>query len=57
MYGSVLGTSIAAGSVAVLPSTGGSKLSIAITLAILTLGVAITVITLARTVAARIFSA
>ena len=57
MYGSVLGASITAGSVAVLPNTGGSKLSMAITLGVLTIGVAITVITVTRTLAARIFSA
>jgi hypothetical protein len=57
MYGSVLGASITAGSVAVLPDTGSSKLSMAITLGCLTVGVAITVITVTRTIAARIFSA
>jgi hypothetical protein len=56
MYGSVLGASITAGSVALLPDTGSSKLSVAITLACLTAGVAITVITVARTVAAKIFA-
>jgi LPXTG-motif cell wall-anchored protein len=57
MYGSVLGASVTAGSVAVLPNTGGSKLSMAITLGCLTIGVAITVITVTRTLAARIFNA
>lgn len=57
MYGSVLGTSVTAGSVAVLPSTSGSKLSLAITLATLTAGLAIIAITGARALATRIFSA
>lgn len=56
MYGSVLGASVTAGSVAVLPNTGGSKVYLAITLACLTAGVAIVVITVARTLAAKIFN-
>lgn len=57
MYGSVLGTSVAAGSVAVLPNTSGSKLSLAITLGVLAVGIAIVTITAARALAAKIFSA
>jgi len=56
MYGSVLGASITAGSVAVLPDTGSSKVSAIITLACLTVGVAITAITVTRTLAAKIFA-
>lgn len=56
MYGSVLGTSVAAGSVAVLPHTGGSKISVALTLFSLTVGVAIVVITGAKAIAAKYFA-
>jgi len=56
MYGSVLGASVTAGSVALLPDTGSSKVSAVITLACLTLGVAITVIAVSRSVAAKIFA-
>lgn len=57
MYGSVLGGSVTAGSVAVLPNTSGSKLSLAITLASLTAGLAIIAITGVRALAAKIFNA
>ena len=57
MYGSVLGTSVTAGSVAALPNTSGSKLSLAITLGSLVVGLAIITITVARSLAAKIFSA
>lgn len=56
MYGSVLGASIIAGSVALLPNTSGSKLSMAITLGCLTIGVAIIVVTLTKILATKIFS-
>ncbi len=56
MYGSVLGASVTAGSVAVLPHTGGSTLSVALTLACLTSGVAITVISVARIMANKYFA-
>lgn len=54
MYGSVLGASVTAGSVAVLPNTSGSKLSMAITLSCLAVGVAIIAITVARALAQRV---
>lgn len=57
MYGSVLGASVTAGSVAALPNTAGSKVSLVITLGCLTAGVAIMAITLTRSIAARIFNA
>jgi hypothetical protein len=56
MYGSVLGASVTAGSVAVLPNTGGSKLSLYITLVCLIAGVALTTVTVARNLAAKRFS-
>ena len=56
MYGSVLGASVTAGSVAALPNTSGSKLSLAITLGCLTVGVAILAVTAARNVASKIFN-
>ena len=57
MYGTALGASVTAGSVAVLPNTSGSKLSLAITLASLTAGLAIVAITGARALAAKFFNA
>lgn len=56
MYGSVLGASVTAGSVAALPNTAGSKLSLVITLGCLTAGVAIMAITLSRSLASKIFN-
>jgi len=56
MYGSVSGASVTASSIAVLPSTGGSKLYLALSLAFLTVGIAITAVTVARTLAAKAFS-
>jgi hypothetical protein len=57
MYGSVLGASVTTGAVAVLPNTGNSKLSLVLTLGVLTAGIAITVISVARTLAAKAFNA
>lgn len=56
MYGSVLGTSVAASSVAVLPNTGASKLSLVISLALLTAGVAIVAVSVSRALAAKAFN-
>ncbi|HSX52933.1 MAG TPA: hypothetical protein VLF90_01005 [Patescibacteria group bacterium] len=56
MYGSVLGASVTAGSVAVLPHTGGSTLSVALTLTCLTAGVVITAISAARILANKYFA-
>ncbi len=56
MYGSVLGASITAGSVAVLPNTGGSKVATILTLATLTVGIVLTVVTLSKVVSAKLFA-
>jgi LPXTG-motif cell wall-anchored protein len=59
MYGTpqVLGAvTPVAGSIAVLPNTGGNKVAAAITLATLIIGSAILVITVTRTLAAKIFA-
>jgi len=59
MYGTpqVLGAATTvAGSVALLPDTGSNKVAAVITLAALTIGSAILVITVARSVAAKIFA-
>jgi LPXTG-motif cell wall-anchored protein len=59
MYGTpqVLGSATTvAGSVAVLPNTGSNKVAALITLAALTIGTAILVITVARSLATRIFA-
>lgn len=56
MYGPVLGASITAGSVAALPNTTGSKLYLAISLGLLTIGLAITAVTLSRALAAKFFN-
>ena len=59
MYGTpqVLGAATTvAGSVAVLPNTGSNKVAAVITLAALTVGTAILVVTLARSLAAKIFA-
>jgi hypothetical protein len=57
MYGSVLGASITTGAVAVLPNTGGSKLSLVLTLSCLTAGIIITAISVTRVLAAKAFKA
>ncbi len=56
MYGSVLGASVTAGSVALLPNTGSSKLTLGLTIFTLTVGVIITVISVARVIAAKMFA-
>lgn len=56
MYGSVLGASVTAGSVAVLPNTGSSKVVMALTLVSFAIGVSITVITLSRAISAKYFA-
>jgi hypothetical protein len=56
MYGSVLGASVTAGAVAVLPNTGGSKVEAALTIATMTVGAAITVVTLAKAFSAKYFA-
>ncbi|MDQ2973310.1 MAG: hypothetical protein M3Q79_02410 [bacterium] len=56
MYGSVLGASVSVGSVAVLPNTSGNTLLATITVATLTAGILITLVSLTKVMSAKYFA-
>jgi len=58
MYGpAVLGASTTTGAVVALPNTSGSEVAMVVTVACLTVGAVLTVVSVARIIAAKMFNA